>query len=212
VIDEPFYANYLTHTHHTHPGEAEVVAVHETDWHKTIEHITGDIPDGKAIFYQKHMTHHMLNHIELDWVLKLTNCFLIRDPREVILSLAKKLPTNPQLDQTGLPKQLELFDYVRENTGKIPPVLNSKDVLSDPRTMLAKLCDAIDVPFTEKMLSWEQGRRETDGVWAKYWYASVEKSTGFKPYTPNTEDVPDYLRDVVAESTALYEKMVICKL
>ncbi|MEL6149402.1 MAG: HAD family hydrolase [Chloroflexota bacterium] len=212
VHDEPFYANYLTKTHHTHPGEDEVVAVHENDWQKVVEQITGPVPDGSIIYYQKHMTHHMLDHIALDWILEMTNCFLIREPREVILSLAKKLPTDPQLDQTGIPRQLELFEYVRDMTGKIPPVIDAKDVLTDPRRTLTRLCEALDLPFDDAMLQWEPGRRATDGVWAKYWYASVEQSTGFKPYQPNPEPVPEHLQPVVDECEALYQQLAVHRL
>jgi hypothetical protein len=34
------------------------------------------------------------------------------------------------------------------------------------------------------MLSWPAGRRDSDGIWAPYWYAAVEASTGFEPRQP----------------------------
>jgi hypothetical protein len=34
------------------------------------------------------------------------------------------------------------------------------------------------------MLAWPAGRRASDGIWAKHWYAAVEASTGFEPWRP----------------------------
>ena len=44
------------------------------------------------------------------------------------------------------------------------------------------------------MLAWPAGPRDTDGVWAPHWYAGVEASTGFAPYSPGSGDpLPDRL-------------------
>lgn len=206
VHDEPLYAHYLQATGYEHPGADEIMATYESDWRKVAQQITGTIPDDKAIYFQKHMTHHMLDNMEWDWVLKLTNCFLIREPRRVLLSYTKVIP-NPTIDQTGLPQQLELFHFVREKTGQIPPVLSSKDVLSNPRQALMALCEAIDIPFMESMLNWPVGKRESDGCWSKYWYSSVEKSTEFMAYQEDNRSVPEYLQDLLAECDELYNQM-----
>ncbi len=83
VSDEPLYAHYLAHTRKPHPGADEIIARYETDWRQVVAQLTGPIPGGKTIWFQKHMTHHLLPHLELDWIDRLTNCFLIRDPREI---------------------------------------------------------------------------------------------------------------------------------
>jgi hypothetical protein len=49
---------------------------------------------------------------------------------------------------------------------------------------LAALCASLGIDYSEKMLSWPAGPRDTDGVWAPAWYASVEASTGFAPPPP----------------------------
>src|SRR5438034_1279920 len=109
VCDEPLYAHYLLKTGVVHPGRDEVIAHHETDWRKVIAWLTGPVPEAKSIFYQKHMTHHLLPEIDRGWLTLLTHCFLIRDPREVLLSLSKVIP-NPRLEDTGLPQQVEIFN------------------------------------------------------------------------------------------------------
>jgi len=206
VIDEPLYAHYLLGTGLPHPGADEVIEVHEPDWRKVVDHITGPVPGGKRIFYQKHMAHHLLPEIGREWLPRLTHCFLIRDPREMLLS-ADKVLTTIRLEDTGLPQQVEIFEHVRRATGKIPPVVDARDLLGDPRAILGKLCDALSVPFREEMLSWPPGRRDTDGVWAKHWYAAVEKSTGFRPYEPRTEKLPAALEGVLEQCRGPYEKL-----
>jgi hypothetical protein len=206
VCDEPLYAHYLQATGIDHPGAADVIAHQETDWRKVVAALTGDLPAGKSIWFQKHMAHHLLPDIERDWLGSVTNAFLIRDPREMIVSLAKVLP-NPTAADTGLPQQVEIFEWVRTRTGAIPPVIDARDVLEDPRAQLTLLCEALGVPFLDAMLSWPAGPRPTDGVWAPHWYANVIKSTSFQPYTPRNEPVPEHLEGLVAACLPYYESL-----
>lgn len=207
VIDEPFYSHYLQVTGTDHPASDEIIACYESDWRVVARTLTEDpLPEGAAIWYQKHMAHHMLDHIELNWLDKLTNCFLIRSPVEVITSYIK-VRSQPTLLDLGFPQLLRLFDTVRRNTGSIPPVIDSQDVLEDPRGTLMLLCEAVAVPFSEKMLSWPPGRRDSDGVWAPYWYAAVEKSTGFAPYRPKNEQPPPELQDLLTQAQEAYQDL-----
>ena len=206
VHDEPFYGHYLKVTGFDHPGADEIIAHEETDWRKIVTQITSPPPNGAAIYYQKHMTHHLLDHMTRDWLSEVTNCFLIREPSLVLISLAKKL-ADVTIEQTGIPQQAALFHEVRAQTGTIPPVIDARDVLLDPRRVLAQLCERVGAPFDEAMLSWPAGPRESDGVWAKYWYASVEKSTGFEPYQERDESVPGHLRHMLDACNALYAEL-----
>ncbi|MDQ7027677.1 MAG: HAD family hydrolase [Anaerolineae bacterium] len=211
VVDEPFYAHYLTQTEHDHPGAEAIIDSYETDWRKVAQQLTGDVPHDKAIYYQKHMTHHMLPHMDKTWMQKVTNCFLLREPRLVVKSFAKVI-RNPKIDQTGFPQQLDIFNSVRQQSGTIPPVIDAQDVLRDPRRTLSKLCEAINVPFDEAMLSWAAGKRETDGIWAEYWYAAVEQSTEFMPYKHDESPAPQHLQALVDECQAIYEALAQYKL
>ena len=206
VCDEPLYAHYLQQTGLDHPGAAEVIARHEPDLRKAVAGLVGEVPGGKPIYYQKHMAHHLLPRIERDWFGSLTHAFLIREPREMITSLAKILP-EPTAEATGLPQQVEIFSWVQARTGRTPPVIDARDVLDDPRRILTLLCQSLDVPFTEAMLSWPPGPRETDGVWARHWYGSVEKTTSFQPYTPKREPVPDQLLGLLEICQSYYETL-----
>ncbi len=206
VCDEPFYAHYLVQTKLPHPGADEVVRHQENDWRKVTAWLTGPIPDGKTIFYQKHMAHHLLPNMERGWLDKVTNCFLVREPREMLTSLLHFLP-EPTLADTGLPQQVEIFQQVKQRTGRTPPILDARDVLDHPRTTLELLCEALNVPFTEAMLSWPPGRRVTDGIWGKYWYGAVEKTTSFQPYSPKDDPLPDSLRSLHEQCEELYQQL-----
>jgi hypothetical protein len=206
VWDEPLYAFYLRATAIDHPGAAEVIAHHEPDWRKVVAALVGAVPGDKPIFYQKHMAHHLLPQVSRDWLGLVTHAFLIRDPREMLTSLVKILP-EPTLFDTGLPQQLEIFALVRSWSGRVPPVVDAREILESPRQMLGLLCKALGVAFDEAMLQWPPGRRPTDGIWAKYWYDAVERSTTFEPYRPKNEPVPAHLHGLLDRCLEIYDEL-----
>lgn len=206
VIDEPFYACYLRATGAKHPGASEIIAAGETNWAQVVDRLIGPTPEGKHIFYQKQMTHHLLPEINRGWLDQVINCFLIRDPREVICSYLRK-NHDPTAEDLGFPQQAEIFEWVRRRTGSIPPVIDAKDVLENPRRLLGLLCDSLGVEFREEMLSWAPGPRKTDGIWAKHWYTEVAESTSFQPYQAKNESVPESLREIHARCREYYERL-----
>jgi hypothetical protein len=206
VIDEPFYAYYLKATGIEHPGGEEVIATGETDWRKVVAQLTGPMANGKQIFFQKQMTHHLLPGIDREWLGAVTNCFLIRDPREVIHSYIKKRE-DPALEDLGFVQQEEIFDFVRTHTRNVPPVVDAGDVLRNPERTLRLLCEAIGVEFSKSMLSWPPGFRDTDGIWAKHWYGEVAKTTSFQPYHPSDHKVPGTLHEIYDRCRECYQKL-----
>ena len=206
VIDEPFYAYYLKATGKKHPGADEVIATGETDWRKVVARLTGPLPSGKSIFFQKQMAHHLLPEVDREWLIGVTNCFLIRDPRGVIASYIKK-QEDPMLDDLGFVQQTEIFQWVRGRTGTAPAVIDARDVLENPKRILELLCDAVGIEFSESMLSWPLGLRDTDGVWAKHWYSEVARSTSFLPYRPKREAVPQRSCEIYERCRECYDRL-----
>ena len=207
VIDEPFYAYYLERTGKKHPGASEIIAGGETDWRRIVACLrTESIPSGERIFFQKQMTHHLLPEVDREWMVDLTNCFLIRDPREVILSYIKKNP-EPELEDLGFVQQSEIFEFMRARTNSIPPIVDARDVLKHPERTLRLLCDAVGVEFDKVMLSWPPGLRDSDGIWAKYWYDDVARSTSFQPYKSREGNVPDRLRETYERCQDCYNRL-----
>ncbi len=206
VIDEPFYAFYLKATGKKHPGAGEVIAAGEIDWRKVVAQLTDPIPNDKRIFFQKQMTHHLLPEVDRQWLDAVTNCFLIRDPRDMIASYIKQWE-NPALEDLGYVQQAEIFDFVRTRAKSLPPILDAKDVLENPERMLRLLCKLVGVEFSESMLSWPPGLRETDGVWARYWYTDVARTTSFRPYRPMHGEVPERLREAYERCRECYQRL-----
>jgi hypothetical protein len=181
VSDEPLYAAYLAKTGIDHPMREEVIAAGDTDATRVIRTLLGPVPDAQPVWYQKHMTHHLLPGMDRAWIAGLTNVLLIRDPREVVASYLKARATVTPED-IGLPQQMELYDLLSNNG--TPPIIDAGDFLRAPEAHLRALCDLLDIEFTDRMLHWPAGPRTSDGVWAPHWYAQVWKSTGFDPWQP----------------------------
>ena len=198
VIDEPFYAYYLNKTGFDHPCKKEVLRSQSKNWNEVVGLITSDLPKNKSIWYQKHMVHHILSFDDIGWVKGFKNCFLIRHPKEVIISYAKKNNINSAYD-LGYEQQVNLFKKIKEITGSSPSVFDSKDILSSPKSILQKLCIELDIKFSVKMLNWPKGNRPSDGVWSSHWYKNVVNSDRFMSYKEPLQDLKKEHIDIFKE-------------
>ncbi len=213
VSDEPFYAAYLAATGLDHPMRAEVLASQPTDWRLVATGLAGPAPGGAAVWYQKHMTHHMLEGFGLDWADGAVNAFLIRDPARVLASYVVKRG-EVTLADIGVVRQRELFEREADRLGAPPPVIEGRDVLADPAGTLGRLCAALGIAFDATMLAWPAGPRDSDGVWAPAWYDAVERSTGFGP-PPDESAAPaltDDLRRIADAARPHYERLATFRL
>ncbi len=205
VVDEPLYPHFLAATGIDHPGRDEVLAVGETDWRVVVDQLLGPVPAGIAVFFQKHMAHHLVPGLEHGWMRALTNVLLIREPGEVVASYVKARE-QVSADDIGLPQQAMLYDEWT-SWGMTPRVIDAADFLRDPETHLRGLCDLVGVDFTDAMLRWPSGRRDTDGVWGPHWYDAVWSSTGFTPYVPRVVDLEGRPAEVAAKCLPAYERL-----
>ncbi len=205
VIDEPLYAHYLTLTGLDHPGRDEVLGSQDPDGDAVVRDVllAGETP-GRPVRFIKNMAHHFIG-LDPAFLGDLTNILLTRDPAEMLVSLTKVLP-DADVAETGLPGQIEILDHVIAGGGE-PIVLDARLVLENPAGVLEELCDRIGIPFTAAMLSWPEGPKPEDGIWAPYWYANVHASTGFAPYRAPTKPVPGSLRPLLDECRPLYERL-----
>ena len=201
VADEPLYAFYLDRTGLDHPGRDEVIASQPTDWRVVLaQQASAPLPPGVNISYAKHMTHHLLPEVDRAALGPLRHAHLIRDPRELLASYAR-VRAEPSLDDLGLRQQAEIF----ETFGG--PVVDSRDLLTDPEGILLALCRALNGAVHRAMLSWPAGPRDSDGVWAPYWYASVHASTGFAAYRPPAEPLPARLEPSPGRCMPYYQRL-----
>ena len=207
VTDEPFYAHYLANTSITHPGQQEILASQPTDWREVVSDCITSSKPGCSIHYQKHMTQHVLPHITLEWLIELKNIFLIRAPDAVVASYSKSRPDLNASD-LGFIQQARLFSAVKETLGTAPLVIDSVNLLKKPAQALQFICDHCAIQFDEAMLQWPAGKRESDGVWAPYWYHSVEASTGFgAPREQKTIELDKNQQQIADQCWPYYESM-----
>ncbi|HSC18328.1 MAG TPA: hypothetical protein VLC74_05380 [Rhizomicrobium sp.] len=208
VIDEPFYAAYLSTTGIDHPLREESLKSQPADWREVVKIILGPVPGNRPVFYQKHMTHHMCPQFGRDWIAECRNAFLIRAPEDVLASYTEKR-SDVVLEDIGFVQQAEIFEREAERLGIAPPVIDASDVLRNPRGTLSALCGLLDIPFAGEMLHWPPGRRDTDGAWAPAWYDAVERSTGFAPPRPPVPfaALRDDLKPIAEAARPYYEKL-----
>ena len=192
VSDEPFYGAYLRETGDPQPMADAVMASMDCDWHSVAAALRGPGPDGSAVWYQKHMSHHMEGPVSIGDLPDARHAFLIRDPRRVAASYAaKRSAIRPE--HLGTARQLTYFRAVADRTGVVPPVIDSDDVLRDPDRVLRVLCAALGLAWDPAMLEWGLGPHPRDGVWGAHWYDKVNTSTGFgSPPDALPSLAPDY--------------------
>ena len=184
VSDEPLYGAWLEMTGADHPMREEVIAAMEIDWRKVVANLTGPVPDDRPVWYQKHMTHHLLPEmLRHEWMSKLTHTFLIRDPARVVVSYLKKRGTVSPED-IGIPQQTKVYEG-----------------------HLRMLCERLGLEFTRAMLSWPAGPRDSDGPWAPHWYRNVWRSTGFQSPPKAAPRVAGRAREVVSACRSDYERL-----
>ena len=204
VVDEPLYGHYLRVSGADHPGAADVMASCNCDCALVMQQLLERQAtcSAKRLFL-KHMAHHLVD-IDLGFLRHTTNILLIRDPREMLPSLTIQIP-NAQLVDTGLQRQWELFEQLVA-AGQQPAILDSRELLIDPRGVLEQLCGHLGLAFTPAMLEWEPGPRPEDGVWAPHWYHAVHKSTGFSPYK-SKNGFPGHLQPLLEDCRPWYDRL-----
>lgn len=205
VIDEPFYAAYLKRTQFRHPMFDEVLASQPNDYQTVIEDLTKALVE-TPLQYQKHMTHHILEHDDLAWAADMKHCFLIRNPAYVINSYTNSMG-HCSVDDIGIIRQYEIYKRLSDNFSNPLPVIDTEKTLNNPMQTIKALCDALNIKFDSAMLSWPAGKRDSDGVWAAHWYRSVEQSTGFSKPQMRDVSLNAEQRAVLEEVLPFYESL-----
>jgi hypothetical protein len=204
VLDEPFYGYYLQNAtlENEHPSQREILEMMELKEEKVVEHINS-ISKEKNVFV-KGMAHHYLTNAP-EFILDWENVILIRHPKKLIASFSKVIQS-PTLNDIGIKKASELFLFLKKN-GKTPIVIDSDELLKNPETYLKKLCNFLNIPFSEKMLSWKKGGIPEDGIWAKHWYGNVHNSEGFALQKSSSQPLPEHLEPLLKDAIPYYETL-----
>ncbi len=208
VVDEPFYAAYLARTSGSrgdHPARDEVIASQPSDPTAVVEQLLAPLPDGAEVQYVKHMTHHLLPEDDLSWARAFRNVLLIRTPDEVVASYLRSREVCEPED-IGILQQQRVLDEVGHASTQTP-IVDAADFLRSPESYLRWLCDWLGIGFTDRMLAWPSGPRDSDGVWAPHWYDAVWASTGFEPYRPREVHLDAAGEAVAAACRPAYERL-----
>ena len=205
VVDEPLYGHYLRKTGVKHPGHEEIMNEVNCDGNFVMRKLLNlNDKSGKKVLFLKQMTKHLVD-LDRNFLPKFKNILLIRNPRDMLPSLAENIP-QPKLADTGLDMQWLLYknlDKINNN----PIVIDANELLKDPKDVLRQLCRHLELKFFNSMLSWPAKPRKEDGIWAKYWYQSLHKSTGFLPYQ-SKHKFPEELEEILTKCTPYYEKLL----
>lgn len=200
VWDEPFYAAFLAKTGVSHPMREQILAAHESDPAKVAARCADPNAFGTPHVYMKHMAHHMVDQIPLGWAATCVNVHLIRHPARVIASYLAKRDT-VTMEDIGFAQQTMLYDQL----GGV--VIDSFDLRQNPALALRMLCDAIAVPYDDRMLRWPRGGMAEDGVWASHWYGAVHQSTGFAGPEGPLPQVDAQYQQLLNEALLHYDKL-----
>ena len=204
IVDEPFYAYYLsTHLQTVHPGRSEIIKSQSTNYKEVLLKVIFGAYDLPNVFF-KNMAQH-LHKADWTFLADMKNVLLIRDPKALIASFAQVIKYPSMLD-IGLKLEFEIFQYLKQN-GHNFLIVDSGNILKDPERMLTKLCEGLDITFDKKMLNWSAGPRRDDGVWAKYWYKNVHKSTGFTSKKISDNPFPKRLDSLLEEAEGYYKAL-----
>ena len=213
VFDEPFYSPYLLKQGFDHPHRQEIIANCETNYQKVVQKITGDLPNGASFSFQKHISKHALSEFGRDWLKSLHNFFLIRDPKEIVVSWHKVYGKVTKHD-IGIAELYNIFKEVEAFNDKKPLVIDSTDFVKNPKEILNLLCSQLGLEFSEKMLAWEPGLKDSQllftgalSSFASTWYSTVMNSNGFLPYKEKQVNLPDELKPLVEECRPFYEEL-----
>ncbi|MEM7741748.1 MAG: HAD family hydrolase [Pseudomonadota bacterium] len=205
-VDEPFYAAYLETTGVDHPMRNEVLASQDTDPAKVAQ-VLSTSPTTRPVFYQKHMTHHMVPAIPRDWMAGLRHAFLIRHPARVLASYAQKMEA-VSLEAIGFTQQAEIYDHVSSLSDQPPVIVDAERLRANPEHEIRLLCKGLGIEFDSAMLSWQTGPKPEDGAWAPHWYDAVNRSSGFSPPSEHLPVVPALYTDILERALVIYQRFL----
>ena len=202
VTDEPFYGYYLKETQINHPMREKIINLYFSDYDEIVNNLINEVPNKKNIWYQKHMAHHLIDLSKIDWIKKCENCILLRHPKEVISSYTAKNKLN-SVKELGYPQQFEIVKFLKESNQRFK-IIDSADLLKNPKEVLFDWCESINIKFDESMLHWAKGTHPNDGIWWEHWYNNVIKTTGFLKYQKKDISIENEYDSIYNDSMEYY--------
>ena len=178
VMHEPFSVLYYHHEQRAKAALANFRSAQAADYESIRSRILQAAQNLPVCF--KEMCYHCHDHLINDeaFLSRMTNVFLVRDPRPTIASHFAK---NPQvtLEEIGYEKQANIFRKLSQMNGEPPIVISAEDLQQNPRDTMRALWKRIDVEDRPDALRWQAGHRSEWDVW-EAWHQEVAGSTGIQ--------------------------------
>ena len=106
---------------------------------------------GADIWVQKHLASQLLPHVGRDWLRSFRHVFLLASPRALIARAIAEGGT-PRIEDTCVPHQLEIFQWVKAHAMEPPIVLCDDKCAGKPADVIPSVCGSLGVPFDYGML------------------------------------------------------------
>jgi len=190
IFHEPFSVLYYAHEAESQGRPSCVFEDDVGNLPNSYEDIKKQILEAakKSPVFFKDMSYHAFQHIAKDenFLTRLTNTFIIRDPAKAISS---HYAMNPYVtkEELGYSLQLEMFQIVadlsqRKNSTTVSPIIvDAADLIKRPAETLKTYCGALFLDYLPEALHWNPGQPKEWKIWAS-WHKDASRSTGiFSP-------------------------------
>ncbi|XP_077992855.1 uncharacterized protein LOC144446884 [Glandiceps talaboti] len=161
--------------------------------------------------------------------------FLIRHPKETYPSFYKLNTSSKEkgllqtdaieltLTYGSFQPMYDLYNYLTKEKGQQPVVIDSNDLIQNPRDLLQRYCKIMGIPFYESMLNWQPGNighwhELLSGPYFSFVYKSAIESSGFFPPKPKTvtvppsgeenDDMPQAIKEAIEKDTVIFEGVI----
>ena len=133
------------------------------------------------------------------------NTFLIRDPKQTLVSFYKMWP-DFTFEESGHEQLYRLFQCVVE-AGQEPIVVDAAEFSANTEGMIAAYCDKLGIPFDPEALSWEEREVPEWQLWEE-WHTDAQDSTGIEELPQKEVELPrGAARDLRDACLPYYEEL-----
>lgn len=212
VFHEPFLVDYYLHRAVRQMPMLDDEAGKPQEY-EAVRAMLLEAADDAPVFF-KDMSYYVVPRIfdDQQFAARLSNVFLIRDPR---LSIASYYKLDPEmsLDEIGIEAQWQHFSFLRDELGTKPLVITAEAVARDPQAIIGGVWEAAGLPFVATAFEWNRSDMPGDWEYVKGWHADAVSSTGIRQDDTDPDDVfakvadAPHLKEYLAHHQVFYEKL-----
>jgi hypothetical protein len=213
VMHEPFSELYYMLEGRANAVHADFDATNLASYETIRSRITEAARQKSVCF--KDMCYHCHDHLKKDdsFLRRITNVFLIRDPRQAIASHFAKNP-DVTCEEIGYEAQASIFRQVWDLTDKQPLVIDADDLQQDPAGIMETLFRRIGFEHLANAMHWQPGHHEQWDTW-KQWHQEVAESDAIhanRTAYAKTVDNEPLLAKYYAHHLPFYQKMLSARI